>query len=341
MKTIFDELEDEGYAREDMDDLRRQYLCRLDESQIRKIFVGNAPLKRKLMHALKPGVSRTLIRDGISRGAAFREFAKAMVKWEQSLPTDPLYNEFGPFPKSDIVYGVPGTVTDPRDGRVYRTVQLQVSVDGNSDYRLGSRKIWLAENLQFDAPGSFARETPESTERFGRLYGYDAAEQAVIPGWRLPTPEDVADLIDFSEMFIGAESVARTLKGKSFAVDSLPEYAGEDSFGFNALPAGYRDEDGDLVHEDNMAAFWIGGEIFGAVPSAEAGAVTSAVPSAEAGTVPSAVPSANPEKTSLFKTEAFSMSLSAYNDGFDIPPVPIAKTFGLSVRLVKDGEECK
>lgn len=78
---------------------------------------------------------------------------------------------------------------DPRDGNKYQTVELR---DGNR---------WLAENLRFEAEGSFPADSrPEEQvlatnpnynhAKYGRLYTWEAAQRAAPPGWHVPTDRE-------------------------------------------------------------------------------------------------------------------------------------------------------
>ena len=75
------------------------------------------------------------------------------------------------------------TFTDPRDGLVYKIEEI-----------VGL--TWMAENLKFEAPGSWPYDNdPEEVELlYGRLYTWESALAACPEGWRLPTDEDWKDL---------------------------------------------------------------------------------------------------------------------------------------------------
>jgi uncharacterized protein (TIGR02145 family) len=110
--------------------------------------------------------------------------------------------------------------TDPRDGKVYRTVKI-------------GDQVWMAENLNYEAPGSvYYRKN-----KYGRLYSFEAAEKAVPPGWHLPNKEEWNDLVQF----VGGDEIAgKHLKARSGWNDlnEPNDGNGTDDFGFSALPGG-------------------------------------------------------------------------------------------------------
>lgn len=85
-----------------------------------------------------------------------------------------------------------GSVTDPRDGRLYRVERF-------------GEKIWMIDNLAFDIPDSSACYDGDSLncEKYGRLYPFEQAKRACPEGFRTATDEDfeslsAADVADFA-----------------------------------------------------------------------------------------------------------------------------------------------
>jgi len=113
----------------------------------------------------------------------------------------------------------PNTFTDPRDGKVYKTVKI-----GN--------QVWMAENLNYDASGSKCyNNDPANAEKYGRLYDWETAKKVCPAGWHLPSEEEWEILIDFVG---GAEIAGTKLKAKF----GWNDFNGTDDFGFSALPGG-------------------------------------------------------------------------------------------------------
>lgn len=112
--------------------------------------------------------------------------------------------------------------TDPRDGQSYDVVKIGTAA-------------WFAENLNFETPGSVC---PEGDKRncstYGRLYTWDEARAACPAGWRLPDSSDFAALV---EQAGGSATAGDALKSTG---GWFKKGNGSDTFGFGALPAGYR-----------------------------------------------------------------------------------------------------
>lgn len=124
------------------------------------------------------------------------------------------------------------TFTDVRDGKTYKSIKI------------GSQ-VWMAENMAYKTPSgsSYSYGDIAIAAKYGRLYTWDAALQAVPAGWHLPTDAEWKQL----EMFLGM-SQAETDKTDSRGIGEgaklkatmgwLEEGNGTDEVGFLALPGG-------------------------------------------------------------------------------------------------------
>ena len=206
------------------------------------------------------------------------------------------YDPKGTHDNPDFAYG---SMTDPRDGIVYKTTTI-------------GGQVWMAENLNyFDIEGAASSikndwcywDKPENCESAGRLYTWTVAQRICPEGWRLPTNEDWRALLTA----VGADSVNEILWTGSSKLKSISGWendgSGTDDFGFTALPAGKRFftkvQDGFSFHGCS-ALMW-------SSTQAENGAAD---------------------------TLAFQMSLDCSNDNIVINTVK--KIDGLSVRCVKE-----
>jgi uncharacterized protein (TIGR02145 family) len=159
-----------------------------------------------------------------------------------------------------------GTVTDARDGRSYRTVQV------------GTR-TWMAENLAVDVNGSVcAGGTADSCARYGRQYTWTQAlgisdiyldsglnnytyRQGLCPtGWHVPLSHEWSDLETQAKRVLGADSVAwgRALALPSGYSDLAPQ---EDRLGMRLLPAGSGMVGEPFVDQGTAARFWIAQDV--------------------------------------------------------------------------------
>lgn len=119
-------------------------------------------------------------------------------------------------------------------------------------------QIWMAEN--FDAPadsGVYCYNYDENNcEKYGRLYTWDAAMKLCPEGWRLPTIEDYYVLIKHYGFF---DSVGGKLKSTKYW--EAPSVGNEDPNSFNALPAGFLNEEGGSFNGEKFTAkFWTSSE---------------------------------------------------------------------------------
>ena len=137
-----------------------------------------------------------------------------------------------------------GTFTDPRDGKVYKTVVI-------------GTQTWMAENLAFKAKGGChaygwdADNKKANAAKYGYLYEWNAAKKACPPGWHLPTMEEWETLI----AHLGGEQAAgAAMKSRTGWGTAAPA---EDRFGFSALPGGYlADMSKSSFYDLGEQAFW-------------------------------------------------------------------------------------
>ena len=186
---------------------------------------------------------------------------------EEKDPSSSSQEEENPESSADTsVTATNGTLTDPRDGKVYKTVKI-----GN--------QVWFAENLNYDDNNSVCpMEDAANCEKYGRLYIFQqgllsrSSLADVCPdGWRLPDSLDWAELIGYVATHNEGEPIGVSLKattdwyslgdtvvikveGPSSIGDEdstrIGATKGTDRFGFTALPAGSCWESGCYIGDD-------------------------------------------------------------------------------------------
>ena len=174
-------------------------------------------------------------------------------------------------------------MTDSRDNKVYKIVKI-----GN--------QVWMAENLNYadsvKTPSLMGKNwcyanKAENCAVTGRLYTWAAAidsvalydggngvdcgsgktctlpttVQGICPsGWHLPMQTECISLYTTAggQQIVGGGSTAfKILKSQTGWYESG---YGTDVFGFSALPAGYRNNDGDFYYGGSSAFFWCASE---------------------------------------------------------------------------------
>ncbi len=132
-----------------------------------------------------------------------------------------------------------GTFTDKRDGKTYKTVTI-------------GGKTWLAENLNYQIGKSLCYDNDNANcDKYGKLYDWNTAKKACLPGWHLPTSKEWDNLAQVAggkrerdyDMELGESyiyfwvGVGKKLRDKN-GWEPECEDCGTDDFGFSALPGG-------------------------------------------------------------------------------------------------------
>ncbi len=136
------------------------------------------------------------------------------------------------------------TMTDPRDGKKYKTVQI-------------GKQIWMAENLNYRTKNeSWCVDNKESNcDKYGRLYTWRAAMSACPSGWHLPSKNEFEILINEVG---GIDIAGKMLKSKK---EWMENGNGVDAFSFSALPAGVWDSrSGRFLLDGRFTLFWSSSE---------------------------------------------------------------------------------
>lgn len=119
-----------------------------------------------------------------------------------------------------------GTLTDSRDGRVYKTVKI-----GN--------QWWMAENFNYNSPKSVYYDNDSTTyQEYGRLYEWQEANDYAPTGWYLPTEDEWDELV----VYLGGEDVAGgKMKETGLKHWEYPNTGATNESGFTAIGAGIYD----------------------------------------------------------------------------------------------------
>ena len=132
----------------------------------------------------------------------------------------------------NIVAQEPGTYTDSRDKKTYKTVKF-------------GTQTWMAENLAYKAiSGCYAYENNESNVKtYGYLYNWETAKKVCPSGWHLSSEDDWSALLTYW----GGELIAGDkLKEAGNNHWQNPISAATNESGFSAIPGGYRNENGEF-----------------------------------------------------------------------------------------------
>ena len=192
----------------------------------------------------------------------------SLMSWNWDVPKEAYFNP-------NITYG---SMTDERDGKVYRTVQI-------------GDQIWMAENLNYadsvKTPSLLERSwcydnKTENCDVAGRLYTWAAAIDSVAlydngngvncgagvnctmpkkvrgicpSGWHLPRYAGDDDEFYILYIAAGEKTAGKALKSQMGWEYRGYKYIGTDTFGFSGIPAGYRTSSGEFSSAGGLAYF--------------------------------------------------------------------------------------
>ncbi len=179
--------------------------------------------------------------------------------------------------------GDDGNEPDDPEGDITEALDPVTDIDGNSYpvRRIGDQ-VWMVSNLktttyndgtpiteitdweewfytESEAYAWYDNDTDESTGNFGALYNWHSVNTGKLcpEGWHIPTIEEFITLVELGG---GIPNAGAHLKSTDLWEDPASE--AYDTFGFNALPAGFRNYDGtyeDIFYE---GAFWTSSEFY-------------------------------------------------------------------------------
>jgi len=134
-----------------------------------------------------------------------------------------------------------GTITDTRDGKVYKTVKID-------------DQVWMGENLAFKTESGCLvyDDIKDYVKTYGYLYSWEAATKACPDGWRLPSMQDWWYL---STYLGGDDPAGGKMKEKGTTSWKSPNTGATNSSGFTALSSG-RSGDKNMEYIGYLTFFW-------------------------------------------------------------------------------------
>ena len=136
-----------------------------------------------------------------------------LIDWSYDVPKEFRFNP-------DVDYG---TMTDVRDGKTYRTVEI-------------GEQVWMAENLNYAGPNDDIsrcyEDVPAACEAGGRLYSLSVVDTVCPSGWHVPQKEEFETLLATVGGIDNASNALKSISGWT------NDYSGSDAYGFSAVPTG-------------------------------------------------------------------------------------------------------
>lgn len=144
-------------------------------------------------------------------------------------------------------------LTDLRDGNTYETVKYTVTYPDKTSQSF----IWTTKNLNYEIEGSTCyNSVDEYCQTYGRLYTWDAANEACPEGWHLPSDEEWYHL---AFHYGGNCRCGEFLKSDSTLWKRASGPGNNESL-FNAIPSGFGSRTGTYHRKGITALFWSSNE---------------------------------------------------------------------------------
>ena len=185
-----------------------------------------------------------------------------------TITDEPLIKSSWDYLNTKINYG---KFTDPRDGRLYKTVDIGDATWFAENLDYGTKIDLLQDQVNDNIVEKYCYGNDENNcTLYGGLYQYTEAmalpvrcaeelceeviqvnyHQGICPeGWHIPTKEEFEKLIAAMKNLNESGKMLKSVYG-------WKEYPGTDDYGFSAIPVGYRYVDGKSISEHYLAFFW-------------------------------------------------------------------------------------
>ena len=147
-----------------------------------------------------------------------------------------------------------GKFRDLRDAKLYRTIQI-------------GGQTWMAQNLNYESESGSSCYDNETYKcyQYGRLYTWEAAQNACPDGWRLPTTTEWDNLLVKT---MGAESIFNQEDGTTtYLGEKMSLLGGEgraNEYGLSIARGGsygsFDDEDPSYIAMGENGTYWLAGE---------------------------------------------------------------------------------
>ncbi|WP_295040828.1 fibrobacter succinogenes major paralogous domain-containing protein [uncultured Fibrobacter sp.] len=198
--------------------------------------------------AVEIASSSSTIRNDSLSSSAIESSSSSVMESSSSSETTQSSSSSENISAGSVYDATAKTLTDLRDGQTYKTVVI-------------GEQTWMAENLNYADSVTTASLKGKSwcydgvagyCEKYGRLYTWAAAKTVCPEGWHLPSYDEWNTLFTA----VGGISTAGAKLKSQTGWAAYDGITNEDSFGFSALPAGYRNSIGNYYGEGNYAYFW-------------------------------------------------------------------------------------